>query len=124
MLQSENSALILNLFYQTFIVSIDWVSFSQTLNLGWHIPVYGELSFSKYRKYLEKQVEEKPVQEKPKMIQETKTVSYQRTWQECGFFCLGRNVTPLYKYIPTYLYVCHCVNMYPCAYIYIHMEKV
>lgn len=53
MLQSENSALILNLFYETFKVSIDFPSFSQTLHLGWHIPIYSELIFSSYQNYLD-----------------------------------------------------------------------
>lgn len=52
MLQSENSALILDVFYQTFKVSIDSTSFSQTLNLGWHLPIYSELIFSSYQNYL------------------------------------------------------------------------
>lgn len=51
MLQSENSALILNLFYQTFTVLIDFINFSQTLNLGWHIHIYSELIFSSYQNY-------------------------------------------------------------------------
>lgn len=53
MLQSENSTLILNLLYQTFKVSTDFRSFSQTLNLGWQVPIHSELIFSSYQNYLD-----------------------------------------------------------------------